>query len=115
MTFKAGVDWTGNRNGRPKKGLTLAALFEAEGARDHKKGLTNLEALIKNGYHRAVEGDEVWAKLVLDRQFGKALEMIEITDDRKPLDLSKLSDKELITLKKLLAKGENGVPDTDED
>jgi hypothetical protein len=116
--FQPGV--SGNPKGRPPKGLTIADLFAQEG--DQPIALTNKEnttvqtmtrraALIKVIYERAIGGDDAFARLCLEREFGKALEQIQITEGRAtPLDMSKYTEKELVTLMALLKKGE---PDAD--
>jgi hypothetical protein len=117
MTYKKGTEWTGNRRGRPLKGLTIADLFAAEGdlIYDKKSKTSKRQKLIAQIYDNAILGDPAFARLCIEREYGKSLEMVEISDKRKPLDLSKLSDKKLIELQKLLKEAEPDVPDPEQD
>jgi hypothetical protein len=109
---KDGTGRSGNASGRPPKGLTIADLFSKEGDRiDKKSKITNRQLLIHNMYQAAIAGDPAFARLCLEREYGKVMEEIQLSQGRStPLDLSKLSEKELSTLMALLNKAE---PDAD--
>jgi hypothetical protein len=109
---------SGNPNGRPPKGLTIADLFAEEGDRvDSQTKLSNRQLLIHNMYLAAIAGDPAFSRQVLEREYGKVMEEINLSDGRrKSLDLSKLSDRELPILMKLLDKAKPDDADTsDED
>jgi len=114
MGFKKGFDPKRNLKGRPLKGITIADLFAQEGDRvDKASKLTNRQLLIHNMYMAAIAGDPAFARQCLEREYGKVLEEIQLTGGRtKPLDLSKLSEKELGVLMTLLNKAEPDDPDT---
>jgi hypothetical protein len=107
-----------NTKGRNLKGLTLADLYTKQGNQKinvkdatnplHKfNGMTFRDAHILNSYSLAVLGDEGYSKEVNNREYGKVVDEIKILQGRIPqVNWSVYTDRELIILQKLLAKGE---------
>jgi hypothetical protein len=114
MPFQKGK--SGNPKGRPLKGTTIADLVALEGDRiDTATKLTQRQLLIHNMYDYAIKGDPAFARLLLEREYGKVLDEIQLTDGRrKPLDLSGFSEKELVEFQRLLKKAEPKDADTSE-
>jgi hypothetical protein len=112
--FKKGQ--SGNPKGRPPKGTTIADLIALEGDRiDAKTKLTNRQLLISKMYQFAIAGDPAFTRLLLEREYGKVLDEIQLSDGRtKPLDLSGFSEKELIEFRRMLKKAEPKDADTSE-
>jgi hypothetical protein len=111
MTFKKGQ--SGNPAGRKPSGFARADLFRASYNRiDEKTGKTLLITTIDKIVEAGAMGDIDCAKLGLESALGKVMDEIKLSDGRsKPLDLSKLADKELPVLMNLLKKAEPDDPD----
>ncbi len=91
--------------GRPKLGTTLADILRVIGQEKDGEN-TNLEILVRNLFEQAKGGDIPSISIVLNRMFGKEADIIHI-DTEEMIDLSKLSDEELVMYNKLLGKIEN--------
>ncbi len=103
-SFQPGV--SGNPNGRPKKGMSLAEKFRdalAEKTSEKSEGYTKLDALIDKTVEMALAGDHDSIEYCLARGWGKLIDRVEITP-KQEYDLSKLSDEEIDQLEALQKK-----------
>jgi hypothetical protein len=110
-----------NTKGRPPNGEALASLFRAvgdmfvEGPDGKPSKITLRTKMIENLYKAAAMGDNDSSTVVMNREFGKVMDQIQILGDEQEWDLSGLTKRELeifaIIMKKIQPKGENGPSD----
>jgi enhancing lycopene biosynthesis protein 2 len=88
-----------NKNGRPPKLPALDELMAKVMGEMGESGLTAMEAILKAQRAKAAKGDTKAAELLLDRAYGKAKQLTDITTKGESMnaqpDLSKLSEDEL--------------------
>lgn len=93
-----------NRKGRPRVGLTFAEGVRAyleETDNDQRRSILN--RMFETATQKAIKGNfHFWDALVA-RGYGKVPDVIEIQPEEKP-DLSKLTNQEIETWKRLLQK-----------
>ena len=75
--FKPGPDSRRNLKGRPKLPDLREAL--AKVLADEQNGMTALEATLKALRAKAIRGDIRAAEVLLDRAFGKSIQLADIT------------------------------------
>jgi hypothetical protein len=107
--FPKGV--SGNPKGRPKLPDLKEAI--AKILSEEKDGHTALDAILAALRAKAAKGDVRAAQELLDRGFGKAKQVIDVTaevENKQKVDLTGLTDDELRTLAEIQSK--SGVSKT---
>lgn len=103
MPFKKG-DPRINRKGRPIAGKSFAEYIRAAlEETDEGKKKSAIEEMVDEAIKRAKKGQFQFWEALTNRGYGKVPDKVEMTSQEKP-DLSKLTDEEIETWKRLLEK-----------
>lgn len=82
--FKKGQ--SGNPNGRPPVLPELKEVIERV-LNDEKDGITALDAVIMALHRKAVKGDTIAARELLDRYYGKPKQSVDVTTDGEKIQI----------------------------
>ena len=116
------TSWTkghsGNPNGAPHKGQSLAEKFRAALSERLTGDYAVLDALIDTTVDKALKGDQQALEYALARGFGKMIDRVEATNVNQNYDFSNLSLEERLKLLEQLRNARatvvpNDNPDSD--
>jgi hypothetical protein len=92
VPFKPGVDWTGNRHGRPRVGETVAEYIRGLAGPDGREYVDRLHALATEP-HKDTKARIQAIEILLERGWGRPAQELDIHDSRD--DYAGLTNEEL--------------------
>lgn len=109
---------SGNPNGRPKKGQSLAEKFRdamAEAKDEQNPDYTLLDEVIDKLVEKALAGDQNAIEYCLARGWGKMIDRVENSNTNKNYDFSNMPMEERLKLLELLGNAGTTVPSDNPD
>ncbi len=77
-----------NRAGRPPKGNTWTDILKEQGDQEHESGMSFREAVAKEAYKKALEGDSTARAFIAGYEQGKPIETVRTQEiDNEPIEI----------------------------